>query len=178
MLLAVKISCSNLIETKYTFASWIDNRLHSVAQLISKSQESKVTPSAVQEIGWFKIQLTQEGQQDPLFQGLKNEFDVFQWHQDTFEIPREGKHLAQSKNCFHQALKVGENAYGLQFHIEVNEEFIEDWIRGHFRDPKVLKSKRNEMLGYYSKIKDEFNEQAAAIYRNFLKIMLAKKVTV
>ena len=69
------------------------------SQLLAKAYGAKVTKAPKQEIGWFKVQLTKDGQKDPIFQGLRDELDVFHWHGDTFAIPQGGKHLATSKDC-------------------------------------------------------------------------------
>jgi GMP synthase (glutamine-hydrolysing) len=49
---------------------------------------------------------------------------VFQWHGDTFDIPAGAVHLAASRLCVNQAFRYGENVYGLQFHLEVDEPMI------------------------------------------------------
>jgi GMP synthase (glutamine-hydrolysing) len=60
------------------------------AQLIAKALGAKVFKAPVKEIGWYDISLTKIGSQDPLFSGLPRTFPVFQWHEDTFEIPNRG----------------------------------------------------------------------------------------
>jgi hypothetical protein len=36
--------------------------------------------------------------------------------------------IATSTDVPHQAFRYGENVYGLQFHLEVTEEMIKDWM--------------------------------------------------
>jgi len=40
-----------------------------------------------EEIGWYPVTLTEEGEKYLLFKGFSKLFAVFQWHEDTFEIP-------------------------------------------------------------------------------------------
>jgi GMP synthase (glutamine-hydrolysing) len=54
---------------------------------------------------------------------------IFQWHGDTFDIPRSTLHLAFSSLCANQAFRYGPNVYGLQFHLEVDEPMIYRWLR-------------------------------------------------
>ena len=61
------------------------------AQLIAQTAGGEVFKTAKKEIGWYPIRLTEEGVHDSLFQGLPKSFEVFQWHEDTFEIPLRGK---------------------------------------------------------------------------------------
>ena len=98
------------------------------AQLIAKALGAKVFKAPVKEVGWYDVSLTRIGSRDPLFSDLPKTFSVFQWHEDTFEIPRAGKLIATSSPISHQAFRYGENAYGLQFHLEVTEEMISEWV--------------------------------------------------
>jgi GMP synthase (glutamine-hydrolysing) len=98
------------------------------AQLMAKALGAKVFKAPVKEIGWSDVSLTKIGSRDPLFSNFPKTFPVFQWHEDTFEIPRAGKLIAISSPISHQAFRYGENAYGLQFHLEVTEEMIIDWM--------------------------------------------------
>jgi GMP synthase (glutamine-hydrolysing) len=98
------------------------------AQLIAKALGAKVFKASAKEIGWYDISLTRIGSSDPLFSDLPKLFPVFQWHEDTFEIPKAAKLLATSTPVPHQAFRYGENAYGLQFHLEVTLEMIKDWM--------------------------------------------------
>ncbi len=147
------------------------------SQLLAKASGAKVSKAPQKEIGWFKIHLTTDGKKDPIFRGLKDEFDVFQWHGDTFEVPEEGKHLAESLLCRNQALKVGPCAYGFQFHIEVTKDIIDDWVGKHFKDKtgKITKNGR-QMIDNYLGLKELFNRNADTIYRNFINIMSVNKV--
>ncbi len=98
------------------------------AQLMAKALGAKVFKAPVKEIGWYDVSLTKIGSQDPLFSCLPKTFPVFQWHEDTFEIPKSGKLIATSSPVSHQAFRYGEKVYGLQFHLEVTEEMIWEWI--------------------------------------------------
>jgi GMP synthase-like glutamine amidotransferase len=98
------------------------------AQLLAKSCGAEIKKNTCREIGWFKVKLTQIGISDPLFEGMDEEFEVFQWHEDQFQIPKNGILLATSHFCPHQVLKVGKCAYGFQFHIEVTPQMVESWV--------------------------------------------------
>ncbi len=99
------------------------------AQLIAKALGAKVSEAPLKEIGWYEVSLTEIGTEDPFFSKYPNTFPVFQWHQDTFEIPNAGKLIATSSSVPHQAFRYGKKVYGLQFHIEVTEEMIKEWLQ-------------------------------------------------
>ena len=59
-------------------------------QLLAAALGAQVVSSRWEEIGHFSAVLTEEGQRDPLFQGLNPDFLTFQWHHDSFDIPAGG----------------------------------------------------------------------------------------
>ncbi len=53
---------------------------------------------------------------------------VVQWHEDAIvDLPPGAVHLASSPRYAHQAFRVGERAWGLQFHIETPPEMVRHW---------------------------------------------------
>jgi GMP synthase (glutamine-hydrolysing) len=107
------------------------------AQLLAKACGAKVYPNRIKEIGWYPLDLTATGQSDPLFRDCGTRLTVFQWHGDTFDLPREAVHLAESPQCHHQAFRVGQRAYGLQFHIEMTAEMVDDWLGNPVNDQEL-----------------------------------------
>jgi GMP synthase-like glutamine amidotransferase len=97
------------------------------AQLLARALGATVRRNAAPETGWFPVQLTEAGREDPLLGQLSNPFEVFHWHNDTFDLPPGATHLASSEGCRNQAFRVGKLLYGFQFHPEVTPEMIADW---------------------------------------------------
>lgn len=52
---------------------------------------------------------------------------VMEAHYEAFDLPAGAVHLARSEAFPNQAFRVGEQAYGVQFHPEVNTEVFRDW---------------------------------------------------
>mgnify|MGYP005811756491 CR=1 FL=1 len=98
------------------------------SQLLARALGAHVTRNPSKEIGWYDVSPTDEGRRDPLFQHFNDAEKIFQWHGDTFAIPRGAVHLASSAACKHQAFRYGRNAYGLQFHLEVDEPMVKRWL--------------------------------------------------
>jgi GMP synthase (glutamine-hydrolysing) len=99
------------------------------AQLIARALGAEVMPNKTREIGWYPLNPTDAGKADPLFGQLDTHQMIFQWHGDTFMIPEEAVHLATSPDCQNQAFRYGNNVYGLQFHLEVDEPMIMRWLK-------------------------------------------------
>lgn len=99
------------------------------SQLLARALGAPVNRHHTKEIGWYDVRPTDEGLRDPLFQHFAASEKIFQWHGDTFDIPHGAVHLATSDACAHQAFRFGHNAYGLQFHLEVDEPMIHRWLQ-------------------------------------------------
>lgn len=98
------------------------------SQLLARALGAHVYKNPVKEIGWYDLYPTKAGREDPLFSHLADHQKIFQWHGDTFEIPDGAVHLASSPDCPNQAFRYGDNVYGLQFHLEVDEPLINRWL--------------------------------------------------
>lgn len=98
------------------------------AQLIASVLGASVKKHTVKEIGWYDVELTQDGKKDELFSHFNSSEKLFQLHGDSFDIPRGAIHLAQNKTCASQAFRYGDKVYGLQFHLEVDEAMISRWL--------------------------------------------------
>jgi GMP synthase (glutamine-hydrolysing) len=128
------------------------------------------------EIGFFPLQLTETGQNDPLFEGIEGDIEVFQWHEDMSQIPSEAKLLALSPMCSHQAFKVGPHAYGLQFHLEITEETIQKWADAYFSSEDAsLTQQKFDMMEDYRVKKEVFHKVRDRVYNNFLKMVICYK---
>jgi GMP synthase (glutamine-hydrolysing) len=99
------------------------------AQLIAKTLGAAVYPNKEKEIGWYDVSPTDKAESDPLLAEFQRTEKIFQWHGDTFDIPKSTIHLAFSSLCDNQAFRYGANVYGLQFHLEVDEPMIHRWLR-------------------------------------------------
>jgi GMP synthase-like glutamine amidotransferase len=97
------------------------------SQLIAKILGAQVYKNHRKEIGWFEIRLSGDGEQDRLFSGLSPVETVFHWHGETYDLPPGAVLLASSEACWHQAYRMGDSVYGLQFHLEVTPDMIADW---------------------------------------------------
>ncbi|MBF0478260.1 MAG: type 1 glutamine amidotransferase [Candidatus Omnitrophica bacterium] len=146
------------------------------AQLLAKAFGAKVKKSLQPEIGFFKADLNSSGMEDPLFDRLPYSFEVFQWHNDMFEIPEKAKWLAVSKACPYQALRVGLNAYGVQFHVEVREKNIREWSELYWKSrTDNYRDEVKRMVDEYHKRVHNLEQTAQIIFENFHKLILTAR---
>lgn len=65
---------------------------------------------------------------DELFADVPFTPTVVQWHEDAIvDLPPGAVHLASSSRYAHQAFRIGDRAWGLQFHIETPPEMVRYW---------------------------------------------------
>ena len=95
------------------------------AQLLARALGATVQPhpAGLAEIGYFAVRPTPAGQalfDAPLY--------VYHWHREGFELPA-GAELLATGECFpHQAYRYGANAFGVQFHPEVDRAILDHWL--------------------------------------------------
>lgn len=139
------------------------------AQIIAKALGARVYVGPQKEIGWFDIELTEEGLRDPLMKKLafhpkarelSRTFEVFQWHGETFDIPEGAIRLAMSEIYPNQAFRYGEHAYAFQFHIEVKKEMVYKWLMD---EPVDLMEIRKKTEAIY----DDYLARAMSFYAQF-----------
>jgi GMP synthase (glutamine-hydrolysing) len=98
-------------------------------QLLAASLGARVYSGTQPEVGVLPVTLTDDGRSDPVFAGLPPEFLTLQWHGDTFDLPDGATLLASSPAYPNQAFRVGQTAYGVQFHVEVTEQMAREWAQ-------------------------------------------------
>jgi GMP synthase (glutamine-hydrolysing) len=83
-------------------------------------------PRPAPEVGFGKVRFLNV-EREPVLIGLRQEETVLHWHGDTFDLPREATRLASSDLCLNQAFRIGDYAFGLQFHVEVDAQMARCW---------------------------------------------------
>lgn len=99
------------------------------SQLLARAYGAENHLGTAPEFGWTTVALTEAGQSDPVMSGLPDQFALFQWHSDTFSLPKGATHLATSTAAQYQAFRIGRATYGTQFHFEASRAVVRDWMR-------------------------------------------------
>lgn len=99
-------------------------------QLLACALGGTVGPMAAPEVGFAPVSLTGTGRADPLFDGLPDRFETFQWHgAEVKTLPQGAIVLAANEACPIQAMRWGRHAWGLQYHVEITPETVPEWQR-------------------------------------------------
>ena len=138
------------------------------AQLLARAAGASVGPARKPEIGWFEVELTPEGCADLVLGVLPPRTEAFQWHHYTFQLPTGATELARSDVCT-QAFRIGERAWGIQFHAEVTLAMVEIWTT---EDPDDVPVASEEFLAATRARIADWNEQGRALCGAFLQAAL------
>jgi GMP synthase-like glutamine amidotransferase len=144
-------------------------------QLLASALGAEVSHHHSTELGFYCIPLTEAGRQDPLFAGLPGHQLAFHWHSDVFELPASSIHLASTAIAPNQAFRYGSRAYGLQFHIELNQEIARIWLHHPLCVQEISATLNDESAP--ARIAQDWLEQAPTyqahtriLFENFLHI--------
>lgn len=136
------------------------------AQLIADVLGARVYQGDHKEIGWFPIGINTN--KSEVFNNLPEQLTVFHWHGDTFDLPANATHLAQSEGCQNQAFIYNNKVLGLQFHLEVTKTNVQalvdncsdELIEGRYiQTPEEMGSKHENFT--------EISQAMAAVLSNF-----------
>ncbi len=138
------------------------------SQLIAQAAGGRVYKGKKKEIGWRDVYVTPASSND-IFRGVTDKtIRVFQWHGDTYDLPANAKMLAYS-DLYPQAFRIG-SAVGIQFHLEVDRQLIESWIREYSTEVSTEKIKPASILPSPGDL-EELSARCRTVYNNFTRIL-------
>lgn len=108
------------------------------AQLLGEAAGSPARRLAEPEIGWYQVEVDAEGASDPVMGPMQPGFRAFQWHSYEVPLPVGAVALARSPACV-QAWRLGQHAWGIQFHAEVSAADADGWIVDYHVDPDAVR---------------------------------------
>jgi GMP synthase (glutamine-hydrolysing) len=112
------------------------------------------------EIGWFEVEVTEDGAADPVIGPLAPSFTAFQWHSYEALPPEGAAILARSPVC-PQAYRLGDRVWGIQFHAEVAASDARKWIDDYRADedavrigvdPEALRDQTERRIGEWNRL--------------------------
>ena len=115
------------------------------------------------------------GKEDPVMCHLEDTRKIFEWHSHTFDLPQDAVHLAHGASCQNQAFRYGDNVYGFQFHMEVDQDLVERWLNTPVYqaqivqtngkiDPELIRKETVENIA-------ALNELSTLVFGEFLNLM-------
>ena len=97
-------------------------------QMMSRALGAEVTRNPVKEIGWNPVKVDDTPAARQWFGEDLAGFITFQWHGDTFALPRGAQRILTGAYCANQAYVYDDRHLALQCHVEMTPAMIESWI--------------------------------------------------
>jgi GMP synthase-like glutamine amidotransferase len=142
------------------------------AQLLAEALGGVVEPGEQgPELGARLVARRDAATEDPLCWDLPLSPVVVQWHWDAItELPPGAVLLASSPRYPHQAFRVGDRAWGLQFHVEAPPEMVRTWaaetadlVRDAGLDPEAILARTLPQLDEVGEVWRTVVERFAAL---------------
>lgn len=144
-------------------------------QLLADALCGTCGPERTPEIGVRDVYLTEPGKADPLFEGMPAVQKSLQWHGvRVAQPPDDAVVLARSDGSVNEAMRVGHNAWSMQYHVEVEPDTVSNWAQ-----VPAYRSALENTLGAdaLDRLDSEaaenmgaFVSNAEKLYRNFMRL--------
>jgi GMP synthase (glutamine-hydrolysing) len=141
------------------------------AQLMASAIGGEVFPNRAKEIGLQEIRFLPEAENDALWHGHTGPLRPVHWHRDTFSLPPEAVRLAYSDLTENQLFRVDDLHYGMQFHLEIDEESLIEMVETD--DGSLARSGVNpeEFLRQASQVLPHAEPIARAIFTRWSRLL-------
>ncbi|OOV30108.1 hypothetical protein BV61_05685 [Candidatus Synechococcus spongiarum LMB bulk15M] len=104
-------------------------------QVLAKAKGCVIRAARQRELGWldpqgqpWTLHQTPAGRNHPLLHGLPDPLPVFQLHGEEVVPERSIETMASSPLCHNQIAALGPAAYGVQGHMELDQDMVERWF--------------------------------------------------
>jgi GMP synthase (glutamine-hydrolysing) len=141
-------------------------------QMLARALGHPVYPAGIKEIGFKPLHPTVASDGDRLFSVFDDGDTVFHWHQDTFELPDGAELLATGDEVPTQAFRIGDVAWGTQFHFEVDRAELDLWLKTAGEDGvRVWGSSVDEIRAQADRELERHEARARELFRRFWEIV-------
>jgi GMP synthase-like glutamine amidotransferase len=147
------------------------------SQLLARAFGERVVRAPVREIGFEPIRPTPAAGGDRLLSLYADGDMVLQWHEDTHELPGGATLLAAGDRIPVEAFRLGELAWGVQFHQELDATGLAWWLQSDpARDLEEQWGKSADRLmeeaGRHMRAHEERGRE---LFRRFARVVLERQ---
>lgn len=143
-------------------------------QLIAKALGAEVAPMGYREIGWHRVDFSDNSDTRAWHDALAASYLAFHWHGERFQLPAGAKHLFSSDLCDNQGFFL-DNTLALQFHVEMTSDMVEEWANLYQDELTPGQSgvqSKTQMLAQIKPNIEQLNALADTLYRRWLDPLL------
>lgn len=127
-------------------------------QLLARALGATVQKSPWPDIGWSRSRATPAAK--PLF-GTDSQVLAFNWHYETFAIPRGATRTLYGEHCLNKGFVSGPHL-AFQGHLEVTEEIVRAWCEAHRVE---LAAAQGPAVQHRAEILADLPQRLAALHR-------------
>lgn len=143
-------------------------------QLLACALDGAVGKMQQAEVGILDVELTAAGKADPIMAGLAPVQQALQWHgAEVTKLPGDAVTLASSPLCEIQAMRVGANAWSLQYHVELTDRTVAEWgevpAYAQSLDAVMGPGSLQHLEKEATALMPQFNAAAKQLYENFMQ---------
>jgi GMP synthase (glutamine-hydrolysing) len=147
------------------------------AQVLARALDREVPLAPVREVGFEAVHPTPAAASDALVSHYAEGDLVFQWHQDTFELPDGSELLATGDRVARQAYRLGEVTWGIQWHFEIDRAELDQWLDAFSAEADLLSEwgKTPEAVRAEADARIDGHEaKGAETFRRFAEVVRAR----
>jgi GMP synthase (glutamine-hydrolysing) len=142
-------------------------------QMLARAMGRRVYATGTRRLGFSALSVTPEGRHDPLLSVFDEGDMVFHWHEDTFELPYGADVLATGAEVRLQAFRIGDHAWGTQFHFEVDRPELELWLDAAGDDVvRAWGATREQLLADADRFLPEQERRARELFARFGDVII------
>jgi GMP synthase (glutamine-hydrolysing) len=146
------------------------------AQLLARAAGATISAAPRPEIGIAPVEIIDPN--DPLASHLSPRAHAMHWHGEQFSLPENAVKLAHSAQTEVQAFRLGDNAWGMLFHLEVDDELLETWLA---QPTMSAQAERALGPGYREQLRADLaamaRGQARAVFDEFAKCCAPRRTS-
>lgn len=144
-------------------------------QLIARAFGAAVTRARAKEIGWGRVEVDDRTLAAEWL-GDDASSELFQWHEDAFELPAGAHRVLTSSLCDNQMFvlqRAGFAHLAMQFHVEMTPALVQAWLADPGAEREIEQERkagnpgvqsREEMLTNLARRTDAMGEVAVRLY--------------
>ena len=145
-------------------------------QLLADALGGEVGPMSSPEVGILDVELTGEGRRDPVIGTAPPSFKALQWHgAEVTRLPEGAVVLARSPASPVQSFRVGDSAFGIQYHVELTDATVCEWgVIPEYAaalERTLGEGGLERMQAGANAHMNEFNENARRLYDGFMAVV-------
>lgn len=124
------------------------------------------------EIGLTSVRLLPAAAQDALLRGLPPVAEAVQWHSlEAQALPASAVVLAESDRCANQAFRLGDTAWGVQFHPEALSDIAADWASSEQAELEGVALDGGEIVGAVRRAEPELRATWTVLADNWIAVV-------